>query len=328
MTPMANSMASRQQKMLKQRQILLDRQRNMARIGMGVIARQDLPAPSTTSLQDRVPGWNRLFEAGLDKTGCLADMSLIDKEKSRTKISMVRESPRTDEPGSVRNKPLLMGLTSTESEVSSGRRKVEHALKPAAELDFDLGDLEETLVTLQQPVSPLPAGDAPQQPPTGGKAGAGWDLQIEAAVGDKSHELDEDKGKKGRLGWRPWNRNGSRSTGGSKQAPDSVPTAAGDEPTPVFGFGHSSDRLGTPMERPQQQNVGRRAVESVTPTVGRSEANEVDLTALIELPGVSLEDDEEIKPAGPGRRPRRAGDWQPSQPQAVLTAVNTVFSED
>jgi len=326
MTPMANAMAnsraSRQQKMLKQRQILLDRQRNMARIGMGVIARQDLPAPSTTSLQDRVPGWNSFFEASMDKSGCLADMSLIDKEKSRPKITMVRESPRTDEPGSVRNKPILTGLTSTESEVSGGRRKAENALKPAAELDFDFADLEETLVTLQQPVSPLPAGDG-QPPPAGSKAGAGWNLQIDPAV-EKSYEMDEDTAKKGRLGWRPWNRNGSRSTAGSKQEPALAGPAA-DEPTPVFGFGQgqSSDRLGTPMEHPQRQRVGGY-VANASLTLGKPD--EVEVTAMIDLPGASL-DDEDMKPVGPGRRPRRAGDWNaPTQVAAI--AVNTVLSED
>lgn len=83
--------AARQQMMLRQRQLALERQRNATRKPFGVIAQANNDVPAFTPGLQKMPGWGRIIEVGLDKPGCLAEA-----QQKQTGNSLVVSKPQEE----------------------------------------------------------------------------------------------------------------------------------------------------------------------------------------------------------------------------------------
>eukprot|EP00401_Gymnodinium_catenatum_P079106 CAMPEP_0117557068 /NCGR_PEP_ID=MMETSP0784-20121206/52135_1 /TAXON_ID=39447 /ORGANISM="" /LENGTH=326 /DNA_ID=CAMNT_0005354365 /DNA_START=26 /DNA_END=1006 /DNA_ORIENTATION=+ len=80
----ADAMNNRQQIMLRQRQLALQRQRERVKHhSYGPVTQQEQPM-LTSALQSKAPGWGRLIEIGVDSAG-----SLAEKQHSTTKVRVV-----------------------------------------------------------------------------------------------------------------------------------------------------------------------------------------------------------------------------------------------
>ena len=63
----------RQQMMMHQRHLALQKQRGLVSKQFGLIAQRDVLSPSSCVHRQKAVGWNRILEAGLDKPGALSE---------------------------------------------------------------------------------------------------------------------------------------------------------------------------------------------------------------------------------------------------------------
>lgn len=173
----------RQQMMMHQRHLALQKQRGLVSKQFGLIAQRDVLSPSSCVHRQKAVGWNRILEAGLDKPGALSEecssnsITIVDADHAPVEVSVPQHSTdATPASGSIKlsaHPDLLDCIEKLEVEFDSERHRIPEVLDDGGKVD---------------------RARAPER---------GWDLDFADA------ELPREQ-KPVRGTWRPWNRQAQR----------------------------------------------------------------------------------------------------------------------
>lgn len=186
-----SSPADRRAKMMRQRQLMLERQRNASRTALGVMANHDLPTVGTSPSRQK---------QGL--------VLLANFESPPGSFAEAKKEPCSPPPEAKSRwrDPAGAGASGVAGQVPGSK---EEAWPRSSELD---GIDVEVLRANTPPVrDDAVMGSRPR--PEDGVATGGWDLNVEvqraASKGAVSGEEEKAQGK--RRGWRPWRGNAKQT---------------------------------------------------------------------------------------------------------------------
>lgn len=212
----ASSPAQIQQKMLRQRQLALERRRIAGRHASGGMAQAN-QLPAVTEVQTKAPGWDRVLGEGIDKPGSLAEKAeqAFQQKKGPSVVGMkaLHQMPTVDEKVEDNEQPAAVSSRSNHDLASKPKRA-------STKSGFDGDEIEICDVidsVLLEPSSMNSRVQHPQHERGGPTGGAGWNLHVEhvpaaAPVADSvtavsvNPNVSTSTAESGRKWYKPWSR--------------------------------------------------------------------------------------------------------------------------